>query len=177
MLQYEDARAIFLAASARIEICKKHFVMEGFVTDHIALVEDLSKLYLYIHVFETDIKRKIAMQTRRVDMLQPFLDIISRTAYDVQHKQISYEMGETYMSLYELKVARVKQEGKGLKKADVIKCNETNRLALASFIHFLSLYAPVSNTAFNTAAPKLFTFTVDQLLPLLDIVPDNGKEL
>ena len=60
----------------------------GFVTDHVQLLEDHSKLYLYLQTFETDDKRKLAMQSRRVDMLKPLLTTLSKTAYDVQHKQV-----------------------------------------------------------------------------------------
>ena len=35
------------------------------------------------------------MQLRRVDMLRPFLNLISRTAYDVQHKQVTSQNTES----------------------------------------------------------------------------------
>jgi hypothetical protein len=62
------------------------------VTDHVALLEDHSKLFLYLTVFETDSKRKLAMHSRRVDMLSPLLSTLSLTAYDAQHKQVSIYM-------------------------------------------------------------------------------------
>ena len=64
------------------------YFSRGFVTDHVQLLEDHSKLYLYLQAFETDPKRKLAMQSRRIDMLQPLLSILSKSAYDTQHKQV-----------------------------------------------------------------------------------------
>jgi hypothetical protein len=49
---------------------------------------DHSKLYHYISAFEADTKRKIAMETRRVDMLEPLLDMLSKSAYEGLHKSV-----------------------------------------------------------------------------------------
>ena len=61
----------------------------GFVTDHINLLQDHSKLYHYLAVFEEDAKRKIAMENRRIQFLQPLLTSLNRTAFDNLHKQVS----------------------------------------------------------------------------------------
>jgi KIF-1 binding protein C terminal len=63
--------------------------LTGFVTDHINLLQDHSKLYHYLAVFEEDSKRKIAMESRRVQLLLPLLTSLNRSAFDNLHKQVS----------------------------------------------------------------------------------------
>ena len=58
------------------------------MTDHVKLLQEHSQLYHLLAGFEADSKRKLAMETRRVDMLQPVLDHISKSVYDVLHKQV-----------------------------------------------------------------------------------------
>ena len=72
----------------------------GFVTDHINLLQDHSKLYHYLAVFEDDSKRKIAMENRRTQLLQPLLTSLNRTAFDNLHKQVSYYFGRDGLYLF-----------------------------------------------------------------------------
>jgi hypothetical protein len=71
---------------------------EGFVSDHISILQDQSRLYHYLSSFETDMKRRLAMDARRVDMLQPLLSSLSKVAYDVQ-VNIHYIAEESFLSL------------------------------------------------------------------------------
>jgi hypothetical protein len=59
------------------------------VTDHVTLLMNHSKLYHYLSPFETDFKRKIAMETRRIDMLEPLLLQLNKAAYEGLHKSVS----------------------------------------------------------------------------------------
>ena len=47
-----------------------------------------SRLYHYLAVFEPDLKRRLAMETKRTDILLPLLSALSRTAYEGLHKQV-----------------------------------------------------------------------------------------
>lgn len=153
IITFEHARAYFLRATQHIEAAKKYFVLDGFVSDHANLLQEQSKLYHYLAGFESDIKRKLAMETKRIELLQPLLLQLSQSAYEGLHKQISFELGDTYMSLLEIKLDKFRTRSpsgevniNALKKAEVIKCNHYCKGALAMFAHFSSLYA-------NTTAP------------------------
>ena len=52
------------------------------------MTQEHSKLYNYLSIFESESKRKLAMQSRRFDLLSPFLDMLSRTSYEGLHKQV-----------------------------------------------------------------------------------------
>ncbi|CAN0547756.1 unnamed protein product, partial [Ectocarpus sp. 8 AP-2014] len=43
----------------------RHYVLDGFVTAHVALHQGMSRAYLYLSGFERDAKRRQAMCTRR----------------------------------------------------------------------------------------------------------------
>jgi hypothetical protein len=48
-----QAREVFLKASKHLEEAKKVFVLEGYVTDHVNLLRDTSRLYRALSSFET----------------------------------------------------------------------------------------------------------------------------
>jgi KIF-1 binding protein C terminal len=64
----------------------------GFVTDHVALLQDQSRLYHFLSQFETDAKRKLAMETRRVELLLPLLSQLNKSAFEVLHKQVQSDI-------------------------------------------------------------------------------------
>ena len=72
----------------------------GFVTDYYNLLEDQSRLYHYLATFELDHKRKLAMETKRVELLQPLLPLLSLTAFEAIHKQVPHS--ETNLESYKL---------------------------------------------------------------------------
>lgn len=123
------------------------FITAGYVTDHINLVREHANLFHYLASFEDDIKRKLAMELRRVELLKIFLSV-SKTAFEVFHKEMSYELGEAYMTMYELKLEKIAQKNpsifqhadKAMKLADKKKCNEYCVSTIAMFTHFISMY-------------------------------------
>ena len=60
--------------------------------------------------------------------------------------QLSYELGETFLALLDIKLDKFRGRGGGevdtskLKKAEIQKCNDYCRAGLAMFTHFSSLY-------------------------------------
>ena len=77
-------------------------VLSGFVTDHVGLLQERSKLYHYLAVFEPDVKRRLDMENRRVEMLQ--LGSLNKSVFEILHKQLSYELGEAYLALLDVKL-------------------------------------------------------------------------
>lgn len=152
-------------SSVASEVC-----IVGWVTAHVALLQDHSKLYLYLSGFEEDPKRRQAMHARRVDMLRPLLQALSRSAFEGEHKRLSFEVGEAYMALFELRAARLRERGKGRgSAAEVAKCNECSRGAVAGFAHFALLYARTW-----ALEGSVFDKDDDALLALLAVEPDDG---
>jgi hypothetical protein len=159
-----------------------HGACSGYVTDHSGLLQEYSKLYHYLAGFEPDLKRRVAMETRRVDMLAPLLRSLNKISYEVIHKQIAYELGETVLTLVDCKLdkVRLKQPLSALsessfKRAELTKHHELCAMGLAMFQHFIYMYA--DNHARNTQQSVEYL----QTLPLYRLAseycqdPDESK--
>ncbi|KAJ3057930.1 hypothetical protein HK102_010782, partial [Quaeritorhiza haematococci] len=55
---FGEARVLFLEGLKCLEEAKRFFVLDGFVSDHIGLVQDMSQLYKCLAAFESDPVRK-----------------------------------------------------------------------------------------------------------------------
>eukprot|EP01038_Epipyxis_sp_PR26KG_P004400 gene4400-6223_t len=153
---FDKARVVFLRAAARIEAAKKYFVLDGFVTDHVTLLQEHSKLYHYIALYEQDPKRKL----------------------------ISYELGETALSLLEIKLDKIRsKDSKGeinikkLKSTEINKCNDYCKISLAMFAHFTYLYSHRANNSIRgTNSTKPTTITSFETMPLYQLVDMTCQE-
>lgn len=104
------------------------------------------------------------MENRRIEILGPVVKSLNIVSYEVLHKQvrlssfllicnidllflqISYELGETSLTLLDLKLDKLRNasgtiDEKTLKKAEIMKCNEYAKQACSYFAHFTFLYA------------------------------------
>ena len=132
------------------EEAKKFYVLDGHVSDHVHLLQQQSKLYHYLATFEAEPKRKLAMETRRATLLLPMLKTLSRASYEGLHKQISYELGEAYLNLLDIKVEKLRAkhaqgvvDPRHMKSAEISNCNNYVRGGLAMFSHYISFFLPV----------------------------------
>lgn len=176
---FEHARTVFMRASSRLDAAKKHFLLDGYVTDHVNLLQDHSRLYHYLALFEPDYKRKLAMETRRIDMLQPLLKMLNKAAYEGLHKQLSYELGETYMSLLELKAEKVRAgacgaDEKSIKKADSSKINSYAHGSLAMFTNYLSYFARVGDLNARGGSKPFAEMSLHELFAIEFTDPDES---
>lgn len=93
------------------------------------------------------------MELRRAEMLRPFINSLGRTAYEKLHKEISYELGEVYLNIFEFKLLKISEKNpqavnapeKYMKANDIIKTNEYCLSSISMFYHFLSFYTKDSN--------------------------------
>ena len=60
-------------------------MLDGYVTDYVALCRDVSAMYRWLLVFEDDEKRKTAMMGRRVAELTPILDQVVQPRHTHKH--------------------------------------------------------------------------------------------
>lgn len=50
---------------------KEYFLVDGYVTDHIEILQDHSALYRSLIFFEEEAEARCKMHKRRIDMLEP----------------------------------------------------------------------------------------------------------
>lgn len=166
---FADARVVFLRAGMHIDVAKKHFVLDGFVSDHAALLQAQSKLYHFLAAFETESKRKLAMENKRIEILSPLLKTLNRVAFEGLHKQVSYELGEAYMTLQEIKIEKIRSRrpdgvvnSRVMKPAEMQNCNAYAHGALAMFSHYASFFA-AEKDATGRGAVNFADYSMDKL--------------
>ncbi|DAZ99436.1 TPA: hypothetical protein N0F65_004069 [Lagenidium giganteum] len=165
---FDRARDVFKMGLSAIEHAKAYFALDGFVTQHIRLSQKASLLYKRLLHFETDRKRVIAMELRRLALLTPFLDQLNRTAFGALLQELYYESAEISADVYDMK-----QQLKG--KLD----DKTTSYALKAiqwYQQFLVLFYPPG----SPAAIKLAN-TTDSVkaldLPSKDMAPNELKTM
>nr|CAB3259125.1 KIF1-binding protein homolog [Phallusia mammillata] len=105
------ARAIFLKGKQYAEDALKFFVMDGFVTDHVELIQDLSHLYQYMAFFEPSKEVQCKMHKRRIDLLSVVLKELNIQYYLAICRQLQYEIGKTYNEMFSLKLLLAEGSG------------------------------------------------------------------
>jgi tetratricopeptide (TPR) repeat protein len=98
---FEGARELFNQGIEFFNAALKHYVFDGYVTDHATVLQDISQLYRSLAHFEPDLARKIAMHKRRLALLEPLLQM-NPNAYHQLYKGVLYEVAETQGELSDL---------------------------------------------------------------------------
>lgn len=88
----------------RVREAKEFFLLDGFVSDHVEICQDVSQLYLKLMFFEEKVDRKCKMHKRRIDILSDLCDQISEEHYINLVRQLRFELAETYSQLLDLKI-------------------------------------------------------------------------
>jgi hypothetical protein len=98
---FEQARDLFRRSRAEYTKALEYYVLDGFVTDHITVQQEISKLYHSLACFETSMKRIAAMEKRRIQLLQPIGDDINNEHYVLKTKEIWYECAQAAQEMHE----------------------------------------------------------------------------
>ena len=137
-------------------------------------------------------KRKLAMELRRAEMLRPFITSLGRNAFEKLHKEIAYELGEIYLNIFEFKLLKISEKNpqatnapeKFMKSNDLTKTNEYCLSSIAMFYHFLSFYTKdsvddsMTITRAGLANKKDYgAMTPDELINQPCTLPSWGKFL
>jgi hypothetical protein len=134
ILDYDQARPIFLFAMKKINSAKSYYILDGFVTDHVELCQDTSQLYSKLVFFESNIDRKCKMYKRRIDILSSLCQEISEEYYLYLIRQLLFELGECYSTLLDLKFEQ-KTDLNSLKTKN--KISHLIQLGISTFERFL----------------------------------------
>ncbi|CAO2608239.1 KIF-binding protein [Lemmus lemmus] len=135
-LDFEEARELFLLGQHYVSEAKEFFQIDGYVTDHIEVVQDHSALFKVLSFFETDMERRCKMHKRRIAMLEPLIVDLNPQYYLLVNRQIQFEIAHTYYDMMDLKVAIADK----LRDPDshiVKKINSLNKSALKYYQLFL----------------------------------------
>lgn len=113
-LSFEAAREIFKLANHYQLKSLEYFQLDGWVTDHVRILQEISQMYRTIIFWERGQKRVAAMMTRRVRMLSPLLELLNPKVYIAFWRQLSFEMAEVNQQLHDLRsFGRLPENGGG----------------------------------------------------------------
>eukprot|EP00811_Abedinium_folium_P033512 NODE_6469_length_1669_cov_4.754864.p1 GENE.NODE_6469_length_1669_cov_4.754864~~NODE_6469_length_1669_cov_4.754864.p1 ORF type:complete len:508 (-),score=193.55 NODE_6469_length_1669_cov_4.754864:145-1560(-) len=102
-VSFEAAREIFKLANYYFSQALCSFPLDGWVTEHVKILQELSQIYRTLVWWEKDPKRIAAMMVRRARMLTPLLEQLNPRVYVAFWRQLSFEAGEMYQEMFELK--------------------------------------------------------------------------
>lgn len=148
---FEVVREIFKLGNKYFLQALSHFLLDGWVTEHVRILQELSQLYRTLSFWEQDPKRVAAMLTRRTRMLSPLLDQLNPKVYIAFWRQLSFEAGEIFQETYDLK-AFGKMPGMSFADADddevdavvsplrAARCNELAKKAIDHYKIFIDSY-------------------------------------
>lgn len=154
------------------------------MTDHSLLLQEHSKLYHYLQIFETETKRKLAMENKRFEILSPLLKILNISSYDALHKQISYELGEAALTLLDIKLDKLRGKSgpnageisvSSLKKTEISKINEVCHSGLCMFSHFNCRYMRQAETQATHCLAHFETLSIENLVDKACTDPDESE--
>ena len=154
-----QARVLFLEGQKWLNISKQFYVLDGHVTNHIEIIQDLSQLYKLLSFFDEDFERRCKMHKRRVDMLSEVLIELNPQHYLLVCRQLMFEIAEAYSDMADLKIAIVDESG-GHPNAHAVK--KINTLINQSIKFFKSFIDSMKNKG---ALPE--TFAEDTVRPAL----------
>lgn len=102
----ETARPFFLFAQQRLELAKKHYLLEEQCSDHVSIVQDHSRAFrLLAEHWEPNPDRQCRMHKRRLDMLREMLNALNPQHFLMLCRQLTFEMAETLQAMVTVKLA------------------------------------------------------------------------
>nr|XP_020445659.1 KIF1-binding protein [Monopterus albus] len=134
-LDFTEARAVFLVGQNYVTQAKEYFQMDGYVTDHIEILQDHSALFRALAFFEEDLERRCKMHKRRVDMLEPICSDLNSQYYLMIRRQLMFELAETYNEMMDLKLTLANRQA-DTQSLDNHTIKKFNHLCSASVKYF-----------------------------------------
>jgi len=152
-ITFEAVREIFKLANHYFMRSLSHFLLDGWVTEHVRILQELSLMYRTLIFWEKNPKRAAAMMARRQQMLAPLLEHLNPKAFVAYYRQLSFEMGECMQEFFELK-AEGKFPGTGwtspldeddeasteTSPAKLARCNELAKSSIKYYETFIATY-------------------------------------
>jgi len=129
------AADVFKLSRLCYEKSLSYFVMDGRVTEHVNIQQEISKLYMHLSGFETEWKRAVGMQTRRVSLLSPLYEQLNKNVFIVLCKELSFECGQALQSVQDVHEMRLNQLEKGSKKF-ISAMKKADKAGVEAMVHF-----------------------------------------
>eukprot|EP00466_Bigelowiella_natans_P006935 jgi/Bigna1/69975/fgenesh1_pg.10_\ len=130
---YKEARKAFLSGMKALTKAEKFFVLDGFVTEHIKILQEKSQFWKFLAQREEDLSRRAKMHKRRGNLLRPVLHEISSSAYGNEIQQMADEVASSATIMLEIKEHLFPKLAKN-KRSDAV--NKINKLAHTAILYY-----------------------------------------
>jgi len=142
-MDYSQAKEVWKLANHFFTTSLNFFVLDGYCSDHVVLLQRLSSCYRHLQTWESDSPvRKVAMLTRRHKMLVPLLSELSKKHFIAQWQQICFESAEAFMEIAETHLGTVNDQNADPKKRlqAAHKSNSAAQSSRSLFAQFCSTF-------------------------------------
>lgn len=137
---YDDAKALFLCGQKWLQKSKDFYVFDGYVSDFIEINQDLSQLYKYLAFFDDSFERRCKMHKRRIDLLSAPLVELNPKHFLQICRQLTFEIGETYSDMADLKKAIMEQDSARVNAEGIKKYNKLLLQGVQHYQGFIDSY-------------------------------------
>jgi len=131
---FDKAREYYKEGQRAFDKALKFYVLDGYVTDHYNILADVSNLFKSLIFFETDDDRKCKMFRKRIDLLEPLAQELNPQAFVVIWKQITFELGEMYREIHDIKLKQQEETGKKVTPKKLFELASKGILYYGAFI-------------------------------------------
>jgi len=97
----EGVTKIFRLSNTQYKKSLAFFVLDGYVTEHIEMSQEVSEMLKTLALLETDNPRKFALLEKRKDLLEPLQNQLNPKAYPAFCQKLLVELAEIYNEMFE----------------------------------------------------------------------------
>ncbi|KAG2493223.1 hypothetical protein HYH03_008639 [Edaphochlamys debaryana] len=109
---FEGARELFNAGMPLFKEATAYYALDGWVTDHVGILMDLSNMYRCLAGFEPDPSRVAAMHRCRAQLLEPLSGGLNPTHYPGLSRSIDLELAHVYREISDVREEQGGQKAK-----------------------------------------------------------------
>uniref|UniRef100_A0A7S3GBC2 KIF-binding protein n=1 Tax=Palpitomonas bilix TaxID=652834 RepID=A0A7S3GBC2_9EUKA len=136
---YIDAAGVFSQQLSLLMAALKVFVVDGYVTENVALQQDVSEGWRLLAAFEVDERKRCRIIRRRSFAIEPFVKLINKDKFPSEWKQLCNELGSIYNELFDVKLG-LKQ--RGVKNYSIERLREFHSKAIEYYRLFIDSFVP-----------------------------------
>ncbi len=78
---YEEVKELFKMANTEYKKALETYPLDGHVTEHVNILKEISRLYKHLSLLETDTERKVSMELRRKELIDPVYKSLNPKVY------------------------------------------------------------------------------------------------
>jgi len=135
-----QARSYFKSGLAWLEQAARIYVLDGYVTDHLPLLQSMSSLYRHLAEFEPDAESKCKLHKRRLDLLEEGLLNLSPGHFLELYQQLTHEVAGAYSAMVDLKLALLDARPAPQRADAVAKVNSLALKAIERYLRWIQSF-------------------------------------